>query len=84
MEDIDFNKLPTITQAKLYYAIKDFIEENGFSPTIRELNDILGKHSPGTIYPCLKILKRKGYIDFAEKKYRTIRITKELELERVV
>ena len=64
----------TEKQQELYNAIKDFIDEHTYSPTIRELMEILGKKSPGTIHPCFKELKRKGYIDYQYNRNRTIRI----------
>ena len=64
----------TEKQQELYNAIKDFIDEHTYSPTVRELMEILGKKSPGTIHTCLKELKRKGYIDYQYNRNRTIRI----------
>jgi repressor LexA len=64
----------TEKQKELYDTIKDFIDEHTYSPTVRELMEILGKKSPGTIHPGLKILKEKGYIDYQYNRNRTIRI----------
>lgn len=69
----------TESQINLYIAIRDYIEEYGFSPTLRDLGKILGKNSTATIWAGLKILKRKGYIDYIYNRNRTIKITKELE-----
>lgn len=69
----------TESQTDLYIAIRDYIEEYGFSPTLRDLGKILGKNSTATIWAGLKILKRKGYIDYIYNRSRTIKITKELE-----
>ena len=66
----------TEKQRELFDAIKDYIQENGYSPTIRELCELLGKNSPATIHFGLKILKRKGYIDYVYNRNRTIRIIK--------
>ena len=70
----------TESQMNLYIAIRDYIEEYGFSPTLRDLGKILGKNSTATIWARLKILKRKGYIDYIYNRNRTIKITKELEI----
>lgn len=64
----------TEKQRELYETIKEFIDEHTYSPTVRELMEILGKKSPGTIHPGLKILKRKGYIDYQYNLNRTIKI----------
>ena len=69
-------------QVELYVAIKEFIEEYKYSPSIRELCTILHKNSTGTISASLNILKRKGYIDFIEKRSRTLTILKDVQYER--
>lgn len=66
----------TQKQIKLYKIIKNYIEKNGYSPTIRELCDELNLKSTGTIQVMLKRIKEKGFIDYIEKKSRTIRIIK--------
>lgn len=69
----------TDTQLNLYIAIKKYIEEYGYSPTIRELCKLNGVNSPATIHYGLKQLKKKGYIDYQYNRNRTIRIIKEIE-----
>lgn len=64
----------TDKQEELYIAIKEFINKNGYSPTVRELGKITNIKSPATTYAKLIILKRKGYITFVEGKSRTIKI----------
>jgi repressor LexA len=64
----------TSGQEILLNAIKDYINEWGYSPTIRELCQITNKKSPGTIVPMLKRLKRDGYIDYEYNRNRTIRV----------
>lgn len=71
----------TDTQLNLYIAIKEYIEEYGYSPSIRDLCKLTGKSSPGTIQVCLKKLKDKGYVDYIYNHNRTIRIVKEVEYE---
>ena len=69
-------QLLTSKQYELYLAIKYFIEEYGYSPTLRELTYILGLKTKTNSTMCnrLKILKRKGFIDYKENKPRTIRL----------
>ena len=64
----------TDKQEILLNAIKGYINEWGYSPTIRELCQITHKKSPGTLVPMLKRLKRDGYIDYDNKRSRTIRV----------
>lgn len=64
----------TEKQEEVFKAIKDYIQGYGYSPTIRELCSITGRKSSGTIHASLKILKRKGYIDYSYNRNRTIRV----------
>lgn len=66
----------TETQERLYLTIKKYIENYGYSPTVRELCKLNGVNSPATIHYGLKQLKKKGYIDYQYNKNRTIRIMK--------
>lgn len=66
----------TKKQEILLNAIKDYIDEWGYSPTIRELCRITHKKSPGTIIPMLKRLKRDGYIEYEHNCNRTLRVLK--------
>jgi len=67
----------TESQNIIFNAIKEFIEEYGYSPTVREIAGITKRHSPATVHAAIKILKRKGYIDYEYNKNRTLRIVKE-------
>lgn len=67
------NKL-TPKQEELYITIKDYIERNKYSPSIRELCIRLGNNSPATVHTKLKLLKEKGFITYEDRKSRTIRI----------
>lgn len=66
----------TEKQKILYEAIKEFIKENGYSPTIRELCKMTNKKAPATTFAKLKCLKRMKYITYEENKPRTIKILK--------
>lgn len=59
-------------------CIKEFINENGYSPSIREICEIASLSSPATVYTHLIQLRKKGYINYVDGKMRTIRI---LEVE---
>lgn len=66
----------TITKIRydVYKAIKEYIEKNGYSPSIREICQITGKKSPATIKFCLDRLRKDGIISYVTGKNRTIRI----------
>ena len=76
----DFSKL-TPKQLEVYTAIKGFISKYSYPPSIRELCKMCDCNSPATIFVHLKKMKRKGFIDFEEKKGRTIRIMKEVDYD---
>lgn len=68
----------TRVQKRVYYIIKDFIEQKGYSPSFREIAALNGNNSVATIQFHLKRLRNKGYIDYSDKLSRTITITKEI------
>lgn len=68
----------TIKQKMLLEAIEWFINEYGYSPTIKELANIL-KCSEPAIFKKLLILEDKGYIKTKNGRARTIQIIKEVE-----
>lgn len=66
----------TDKQKKIYDIIKKFIEENGYSPTIREIGEIANLNSTSTVYQHLIALENKGYITTKIGKSRTIKVVK--------
>ena len=66
----------TKKQEKLYLAIKNFIEKNGYAPTIREINEIINIKSTSTTFYKLLQLQKKGYITYVNGKSRTIKLLK--------
>lgn len=67
----------TKKQEQILNIVTTFIEENGYSPTVREICKKAGLSSPATVYQHLKILKDKGYVTSDTSKQRTIKPTKE-------
>lgn len=70
----------TRSQYNVYKVVKEFIEKNGYSPSVREICEILGYKSPASAEAHLQKLKDKGYITFVENRNRTIRIIKEFKI----
>lgn len=64
----------TNEQREMLKTIKDYIDNKGYSPSVRELCELLGKRSTATIHYHLKNLAKKGYISYQERKGRTIRV----------
>lgn len=68
----------TIKQKMVIEAIEWFINEHGYSPTIRELSNML-KCDPHTVFAKLLILEKKGYISTINGKARTIKVLKTID-----
>lgn len=56
-----------------YHFIKEFIKNNNYSPSMREIADNT-KRSLDTVFNHIYKLKELGKIDFVEGKARTIKI----------
>ncbi len=82
MKASDRNKL-TESQAKVLKTITDFIAENGFSPTAKEISEIL--HITQTsVFEQLSRLEKKRYITRQKGAARTIGIISQPENENPV
>ncbi len=54
--------------------IKEYLDERGVAPTVREIETALGYHSPSSAQYMLNILENAGYIERDPLMKRTIRI----------
>lgn len=61
----------TPNEEKIYKIVFNFIREYHYPPTIREIADICF-YDRKYVSNILRSLKRKGIIDYQEKKVRTI------------
>jgi repressor LexA len=64
----------TIAQQQLYDWIKEYINTNNHSPSIREMMIAMNLRSPAPIQSRLERIRAKGYLDWTEGQARTIRI----------
>ena len=64
----------TRKQKMLLEAIEYFVYENGYSPTYRELADLIGVKYESSIYKLILKLEEKGYIKTKNGKGRTIKV----------
>jgi repressor LexA len=64
----------TNKQNRIFEIIKNFIEENKYSPTVREIGELANISSPSTVYGYLVVLEKKGYISMQKGKQRTIKL----------
>lgn len=68
-------------QKEIYTFIQTFINENQFSPTVREIADAVNLKSSSTAHGHLNRLREKGYITFMDSYPRTIQIIPDKEVE---
>lgn len=66
----------TESQEKIYNIIKEFINNNGYAPTVREIGKLANLKSSQTVFTHLTNLENKGFITYEKNKSRTIRILK--------
>ena len=65
----------TAKQSKALDKIKKFIKKNGYSPTNREVADLIGTKSTGSVNDLLRRIENKGYIKRGEN-WRGLKIKK--------
>lgn len=63
----------TKRQAGIYLYIFDYINENNYPPTVREIADAFGIKSTNGVVEHLKALARKGYIEKGSFKSRALK-----------
>jgi repressor LexA len=64
----------TPAQKELYDWLIDYIQQNQYSPSIRQMMQAMNLKSPAPVQSRLEHLRKKGYIDWTEGRARTIRI----------
>ncbi|MBF2029684.1 MAG: repressor LexA [Oscillatoriales cyanobacterium C42_A2020_001] len=67
----------TDAQQELYDWLVEYIQNNQYPPSIRQMMKAMGLRSPAPVQSRLEHLRTKGYIEWTEGKARTIRLTQE-------
>jgi repressor LexA len=60
----------TEAQEKVYDCVVEYIDDNGYAPTVRQIGEILGYSSTATVQQHLKALVEKGYLSGAGRTLR--------------
>lgn len=63
-------------ERELLNFIIQFQEQNGYSPTLREMADAMGKSAVSTIHAAIRTLVDKGYIQKVDGNLRTLKVLK--------
>jgi repressor LexA len=77
---------PNLTEKEndVYRYICEATELNGYSPSVRDIQEALGIKSTATVHSYLNKLEAKGYIQKAQGKSRTLRVETEASSSRSV
>ena len=67
-------KFLTKKQKRVYDFIVEFIDENEYAPTIREVAKGLNLSSPATVYSHIEALRNKGYLENNKRGTRILKI----------
>ncbi|MBM80422.1 MAG: hypothetical protein CMJ78_07490 [Planctomycetaceae bacterium] len=76
--------LLTKRQREIFEYICSCTDKNGFSPTVREIDDEFGIRSPNGVATHLKALEKKGFIDRRGSSARGLRVLGRLATEQSV
>jgi len=60
----------TDSQQRVLDCVAEFIDDNGYPPTVRQICEILGYASTATVQQHLKALVEKGYLSGAGRTLR--------------
>ena len=61
-------------ETQILNVIVDYIKQNGYAPTVREIGKIVGLKSTSTVHTYLKRLELKGFIERKENCPRALRV----------
>ncbi|MZK51887.1 LexA family protein [Clostridium beijerinckii] len=64
----------TEKQKEILYIIKNYIDKEKISPSIREIGQLAGLKSTSTVHSYLNRLESKGYIYRSENRARSLRV----------
>ncbi|MDP4143160.1 MAG: HTH domain-containing protein [Bacillota bacterium] len=68
----------TKKQENMLRIIQDYIDQNGYPPTVRELGERSGISSTSTVHSYIKSIEKEGYLSSVEGLPRTIKILKRI------
>lgn len=64
-------------EKEILQTIIDYIEDNEYVPSVREICELVGLKSTSTVHNHLTNLENKGYIERKENSPRALRVVKE-------
>lgn len=76
------DRAPTERQARILEVIRDFTEERGYPPSVREIGERVGLSSSSTVQSHLKSLEKRGLIHRDPTKPRALVTESSRQVER--
>ena len=70
-------------QGRIYEVIVQFVQENGYAPSVREIGEAVGLKSPSTVHFHLKKLEEQGMIEKGACKGRALSIPRQAQEGKV-
>lgn len=70
-------------ERELLNFIIQFQEQNGYSPTLKEMADATGKRSVSTVHALIRTMVDKGYVQKVEGNLRTLKVLKKDSLGKL-
>ena len=64
----------TKKQEEVLTAIKKYIAQNGYSPSVREVCELMNLSSTATVFVHMRHLMNKGYLKQTDNKFRTLEV----------
>ncbi len=64
----------TKKQEEVLTVIKKYIAKNGYSPSVREVCEMMNLSSTATVFVHMRHLMNKGYLKQADNKFRTLEV----------
>ncbi|WP_081412706.1 transcriptional regulator [Fictibacillus gelatini] len=64
----------TKRQTAILEAIRNYIDQNHYAPTVREVGQAVGLTSSSTIMGHLERLRKKGFVTWEQGRPRTLRV----------
>ena len=64
----------TKKQEEVLQCIKKYIAQNGYSPSVREICNLMDLSSTATVFVHMKHLMNKGYLKQTDNKFRTLEV----------
>jgi len=64
----------TERESQVLNIIVEYIKENGYGPSVREIGNIIGLKSTSSVHAHLKNLQEKGYIERKENFPRALKV----------